>query len=78
MASNYVGGTNRFKRISAINGEPSITSSRIWPKKSLQIEVDQKELRETDATLSSTPKNKKGIQPTDFAFLKFLGNGKFG
>lgn len=54
------------------------TSTKPWSKKSLHIECDVKDLRETGSTLNPTPKNKKKIKPTDFEFLRFLGNGKFG
>lgn len=78
MLNTYTSSPNRLKKFSKTHGQYSTSNSRIWTKKNLHIDVDHKELRETDATLSSTPKNKKPILPTDFAFLRFLGNGKFG
>jgi len=78
MSNINLTGSNRFKRIPTTQTEYTANTTKLWSKKSLQIQVENKELRETDATLSSTPKHKRSIKPTDFAFLRFLGNGKFG
>jgi hypothetical protein len=53
---------------------------KIFPKRSLNIECDFTDLRDTGATLTPTPKNKikREICASDFEFIRFLGNGKFG
>lgn len=53
---------------------------KVWPKRSLKLDCDVNDLRETGATLTPTPKNKikREISASDFEFLRFLGNGKFG
>jgi hypothetical protein len=79
MTNFFTGASNRFKRNISTVSEDSTGGPKLRPKKSLLIDVaESKELRETDATLSSTPKNLKAVQSTDFCILRFLGGGKFG
>lgn len=62
----------KTKKIISSNIQPanSLYNSKVWPKKSLKIESDFKDLRETGATLSQTPKNNmvitRELKPTDF------------
>lgn len=69
---------HKYKRSATIQHEVPTNTPKVWVKKNLTIEYDSKDLRETDTTLCSSPKSKKGLQPNDFEFLRFLGNGKFG
>jgi len=78
MTSNYSTVSRMFKKVPKAQYESSGSSSKLWFKKSLQIECETKDLRETGSTLNSTPKHQKKINPTDFEFIRSLGNGKFG
>ncbi len=68
----------KIKKTSTFDQEVTTNTPKFFPKKSFHIEIDSKDLRETDTTISSSPKNKKSVSISDFSIVKFLGNGKFG
>ncbi len=68
----------KIKKTSTFDQEVPTNTPKFFPKKSFHIEIDSKDLRETDTTISSSPKNKKSVSISDFSIVKFLGNGKFG
>lgn len=70
--------SQKIKKASTFDQEVPTNTPKFFPKKSFHIEIDSKDLRETDTTISSSPKNKKSVTISDFSIVKFLGNGKFG
>lgn len=68
----------KIKKATTFDQEVPTNTPKFFPKKSFHIQIDSKDLRETDTTISSSPKNKKTVSISDFSIVKFLGNGKFG
>lgn len=76
--SNFPYFIQKMKRQSTMPQDVPTNTPKMWPKKSITLELEAKDLRETDTTLCPSPRSKKNIKPDDFEFIKFLGNGKFG
>ena len=74
---------NRTKRLTSYTQEVPTNTPKFIPKRSLtfcEIKQKDKDLRETDVTLSEEckVKNMHNININDFQLIRFLGNGRFG